>query len=637
MPHIIQLGPLLRRCAQMLSVLRRTLRLVYAGAPRWTIAWFALLLAQAFLPVASVYITRLLVNSIILAMNSRGSLEAIENALIMATLLGGVLIATELVRSLSDWIRSGQAEVIQDYIKNIIHTQAATVDYALYESSEYHDRLYRAANEGSGGVVAMIENIGGMLQSGITLLGMAAMLIPYGGWVPVMLIASTLPALYVAFHFNRRYHKWWAGSTPDRRWAMYYDGLQTGYPAAAELRLFNLGASFRSAYQSLRRDLRSERLALTRDRSMAGLGASFVSLLLSAVVIFISLGRVLQGLGSLGDLTLFYQAFASGQGLIRSVFSNLGQMYSNTLFLGNLFEFLDLKNQVTNPVNASAAPSQLVKGIQLHDVTFRYQPDRPPAVSNLDLDIPAGQVVAVVGPNGSGKSTLLKLLCRFYDPESGTIELDGIDIRKLPLDQLRHLISVLFQSPIWYAATAADNIRFGDLASSPSRAHVEQAARSAGAHEAIVRLPKGYDTLLVKLFAEGVELSGGEWQRVALARAYLRQAQIVILDEPTSFMDSWAEAEWFQHLRELVKGKTTIIITHRFTIAMRADIIHVMNKGQIVESGTHSELVARGGFYAQSWASQMQASRLDADDNSISVPLESTFLSSQPSQFSDPL
>jgi ATP-binding cassette subfamily B protein len=229
------------------------------------------------------------------------------------------------------------------------------------------------------------------------------------------------------------------------------------------------------------------------------------------------------------------------------------------------------------------------------------------ALKNFTLAIPAGKIVAIVGANGAGKSTLLKLLCRFYDPEAGRIEIDGVDIRQLSIKKLWQILTVLFQFPLCYHATAAQSIALGDLTGSSNSLDIEAAARNAGAHEIITRLPDGYDTLLGKRFANGTELSGGEWQRIAMARAYLRQSPIMLLDEPTSFMDSWVEADWFGSFRNLAKGRTAVIITHRFTIAMRADIIHVMDTGQIVESGSHQELLRRDGLYARSWKAQMQA------------------------------
>jgi ATP-binding cassette subfamily B protein len=357
----------------------------------------------------------------------------------------------------------------------------------------------------------------------------------------------------------------------------------------------------------IRQRLRSERLRLIRKQGLARLGASVVALAVSGAAMAWMVWRALQGLITLGDLALFYQAFNRGQSLMRTLLIDVGHIYSNSLFLANLFEFLGLESHVADPPNPTPAPAILRMGVRFRNVTFRYPGSERVALRDFNLAIPSGQTVAIVGANGAGKSTLVKLLCRFYDTEAGGIELDGINIRDLSIQQLRRMITVLFQSPVPYQATAAENIALGDLQAAPDTSDVEAAARSAGAHALIARLPHGYDTQLGKWFADGAELSGGEWQRVALARAFLRRAQIILLDEPTSFMDSWAEADWFERLRRLASGRTAVIITHRFTIAMRADIIHVMHEGQIVESGSHDKLLARDGLYAQSWHAQMQA------------------------------
>jgi ATP-binding cassette subfamily B protein len=322
------------------------------------------------------------------------------------------------------------------------------------------------------------------------------------------------------------------------------------------------------------------------------------------------LWRTFEGQLTLGDLALFYQAFTQGQGLLRSLLGNVGRIYENVLFLGNLFEFLDMQPQIVDPPHPKPAPTTLQEGIRFRQVTFSYPGSERKVLEDFNFDIPAGKVVAIVGANGAGKTTLVKLLCRLYDPQSGSIQLDGTDLCELRVKQVRRLITVLFQFPAPYFTSAAENIRLGDLAAAPDRGAIESAARSAGAHEFITRLPRGYDTPLGKWFAGGAELSGGEWQRLALARAFLRRAQIMILDEPTSFMDSWAEVDWFDRFRELAVGRTAIFITHRLLIAKRADIIHVMDKGRIVESGSHDELLAQGGRYAQSWVAQVQAGTL---------------------------
>jgi ATP-binding cassette subfamily B protein len=316
--------------------------------------------------------------------------------------------------------------------------------------------------------------------------------------------------------------------------------------------------------------------------------------------------QVLEGRATLGELALFYQAFNQGQGVLRSLLESAGQIYTNTLFLGNLFDFLKLKPAVVDPAKSIPAPYPLRQAIRFEDVTFYYPGTHKPVLQDFNLTIPAGQIVALVGANGAGKSTLLKLLCRFYDPQKGRITLDGIDIRELSIKDLRRMITVLFQLPVTYQTTAAENIAFGDLSSALAMSEIESAARRAGAHEIIARLPQGYSTHLGRWFSDGTDLSFGEWQRLALARAFLRRAQIMILDEPTSSLDSWAEVDWFDRFRSLAQGKTAIVITHRLTVARRADIIQVMDAGVIVESGSHDHLLAQGKLYAQSWFAQVR-------------------------------
>ncbi|MGH7767349.1 MAG: ABC transporter ATP-binding protein, partial [Candidatus Binatia bacterium] len=293
-------------------------------------------------------------------------------------------------------------------------------------------------------------------------------------------------------------------------------------------------------------------------------------------------------------------------GLLRSLLESAGQLYANTLFLGNLFDFLKLKPEVVDPLKPIPAPYPLSRAIRFENVTFAYPGAHKPVLTDFSLMIPAGQIIALVGANGAGKTTLLKLLCRFYDPQEGRITVDGIDIRELAIKELRRMITVLFQWPVPYETTAAENIALGDLAANPGMSEIEAAARYAGAHEVVAGLSKGYNTKLGKWFSDGTELSVGEWQRLALARAFFRRAQIMVLDEPTSALDSWAEVDWFDRFRLLAQGRTAIVITHRLTVARHADIIQVMDAGAIVEAGTHDQLLARGKLYAGSWFAQVQ-------------------------------
>ena len=596
----------IKRAISRFSYLPRTFKLIYEAAHGWTILWVLLLVGQGILPGVVVYLTRSLVNSFVEIIGAGISWNAIEPIIVPGTLMAIALILTEVFRGVISWVRTLQAELVQDYISGLIHQKSIAIDYAFYESSDYYDRLNRARSDASNRSLGLLENSGALLQGSITLITLAAILLPYGAWLPLILIASALPAFYALLNLNRRQHEWWLTTTTDRRWLTYYDLLLTQGPVAAEIRLFKLGSYFQTAYQNLRRRLRTEQMKLLREKGLIRFGATLVGLCISSIALMWMARQVLLGLLTVGDLALFYQIFNRGQSLMSSLLTSLGQIYSSGLFLNTLFEFLWIEPQIASP----SLPKSLNHPIQSHicfkDVTFQYHGSQSPVLEEFNLTIPAGKIVAIVGDNGAGKSTLIKLLCRFYDPDSGTIEVDGVDLRDLDIDEWRSLLTVLFQSPIPYYVSAAQNIALGDLTASKTPAQIQHAARAAGIHEAISHLPRGYDTNLGKLFPDGAELSGGEWQRLALARSFFRQAPFIILDEPTSAMDPWTEIDWLNRFRNLAKGRTALIITHHFTLAMRADVIHVMRKGQIVESGSHAELLARQGFYARSWSEQMQ-------------------------------
>ncbi len=613
--------PKLPAALARLSHMPQVLGLVWAASKGWTAAWAILLVVQGVLPAGIVFLSRLLIDGLVDAIGTGLSWESAQPVVVLAVMMAGILLMIELSSAAMEWVRTAQSEFVRDHVSALVHEQAVAVDLAFYESSEFHDRLERAHSDANDRSLALLESGGSVLQNGITLLAMAFLIVPYGAWLPPVLMLSTLPALYVVVRHSQRQHRWWESTTPDRRWTQYYDTMLTHSSAAPEVRLFGLGSHFMGAYQTIRRRLRDERLSLVRRQSLARLFAGFAVLLISGAAMAWMVWRALIGVVTLGDLVLFYQAFTRGQNLARSLLSSVGQVYSNSLFLGNLFEYLRLKPLVRDRARPIPVPSSLVKGISFNRVTFSYPGTERPAIEDFDLTLPAGRTVAIVGPNGAGKSTLVKLLCRFYDPGAGSIELDGIDIRELSTAALRSQMSVLFQFPVRYHATAAQNIAVGDIESNLGGAAVEEAARNAGVHETISRLPRGYETILGRWFAGGIELSGGEWQRVALARAFVRQAPIIVLDEPTSFMDSWAELDWLDRFRTLATGRTTLVITHRFTTAMRADEIHVMNNGQIVESGTHDELLARGGLYAQSWEAQTQAGAETLRSPSSSHPI----------------
>ena len=589
-----------------LPYLPQTLKLVWQAAGTWTLAWVFLLLLQGVLPLATVYLTKVVVDVLVQALRSGGNWQEVGPLVLWGGLLAGILLLTELLLNLSQWLRATQADMVQDHVSGLIQAKAVALDLAFYETPEYYDRLYRARVDAFSRPVLLLENLGALLQNGITLTAMAGVLLAYSWWLPLVLIFGTLPALAVVGRATLRQARWRQRNTVQERRSRYYDWLLTMQENAAELRLFDLGRHYRQAFQRLRQHLRMEKQALLLEQLWGEAAAgAFAFLAGGAAIAWVMWGAV-RGKASLGDVALFYQVFNQGQRLMQTLLGNAGEIYRNILFLENLFEFLQLQPLIVSPPQPLPLPPRLTQGVNFAGVTFGYPGSAQPALDNFNLEIPAGRITAVVGDNGAGKSTLIKLLCRFYDPEAGRIAVDGLDLRDVDMAAWRRRITVLFQEPVRYHATAAENVAQGDLAAAPTSEEIRQAAIASGAHTPIMKLPQGYETVLGRWFG-GVDLSVGEWQRLALARAFLRQADLIILDEPTSAMDSWAETDWLARFRRLAGGRTVLIISHRFTTAMQADIVHVMEAGRIIESGTHAELVQLGGRYGLSWMEQMRA------------------------------
>ena len=595
-----------RKGLAQLPHLWRALGLVWTAAPRLTLAWAVLTFVLGLLPVASVFLTRALVDSLVGALGAGAGWERARGPLLLAAAAAGVMLLAEVLQALSRWIQTAQSEVVRDHMSALLQAKAISVDLEYYESAQYFDQLHLIRHDVQQRPLALLRSVGGMLQHLLTLGSMLVVLARFGIGVPILLVVSTVPAVLALTRYMVREYAWRMRTLPEDRRAMYFDYILTGAESAAEVRLYGLGPHFQAIFRMLRTKLRRERLQLARDEGLTGLAAGMLGLAVTGAALAWMVWQALAGAFSLGSLAMFYQAFSQGQKLMGSLLENLSQIYLNSLFLGNFFGFQTIESRIATPPAPVALPAETAPEIRFRGVTFRYPGSDRRALDRFDLDVPAGRIAAIVGANGAGKSTLVKLICRLYDPEDGVVEIGGADVRSLDVEALRRSIAVLFQQHSRYALTLRENIALGDLTRAVEAAEVEAAARAAGADEPAGRLPRGYDTLLSKWFAGGAELSVGEWQRVALARAFYRDAPIVLLDEPTSAMDSWAEAEWLDRFRALVEGRTALIVTHRFTTAMRADVIHVMHAGALVESGTHAELLARGGPYATSWRAQMR-------------------------------
>ena len=596
----------LRKTLAHLPYLPMAAILVWRAARGWTCAWAILLALQGILPALIVFLSRPAVDNLIQLVRTRADWRHAGPALMPAIGIGAAFVAMEILRVAGKYVRTVQSELVRDHVSGLIHAKSVEVDLSFYDWPEFYDHLHRAKGEAYYRPQTLIENLGVLAQSSISLASIAFLMLPYGAWLGLPIAGGAFPAFCVLLYFTNRQHQWRRKNTMDERRAWYYESVLTTGEAAAEIRLLDLGPGLAALYQTIRKRMHGEQFRLAAHQGLAELAAGVLALSAAATVVVYMLWRTILGLASPGDLALSYQAFQQGLGLMRTLMNNIGNLYADLLFLGNLFEFLELQPMVTDGAHPQSAPSDL--SVAFEGVSFRYPGSARWALRDFNFALPAGKMVAIVGPNGSGKSTLVKLLARLYDPTEGIVAMGGVDLRQLSLGALRRQISTLFQQPLHYSATVAENLALGAADRTADIDVLRTAMREAGAEAVVERLPHELDTLLGRAFSdEGTELSQGEWQRIALARAILRDAPILILDEPTSAMDPWAEAEWLERFRKFASGKTVLIITHRFTTAMYADVIHVMERGKIVESGSHDELVRQGGAYADAWTKQRQA------------------------------
>jgi len=584
----------------------RALRFVWQSAKGWTIANGILTLIQGALPLLPLYLMKLMVDAVTAGVTAPDKGVALKHVLLLVGIMGAVTLFISLIRSIAGLVNEWQAYIVTEHINDVLLTKSIEVDLEYYKSARYYDTLHRAQREAPSRPIGIVNGLAQIGQNGISLLAIAGLLLSFHWIIAATLFAAALSGAAVRFRFTGKMYRWQREQTSMERQAGYLNSMLTDSSHAKEIRLFDLGPLFMHRFRDFRRKLRKGRLVITLRRPIADFTAqAFATLAIFGSFAYVAY-QAMSGKITLGDLVMYYQAFQRVQGSLQGILSSMAGLYEDNLFLSNLYEFIDLKRTVIEPVHASPVPQPMQRGIVMDHVSFQYPGGARKVLEDVSLTIRPGEVVALVGENGSGKTTLTKLLCRLYDPTGGTISIDGVDLRQFKTKALRHEIAIIFQDYAHYQMTARENIWFGNIALPPEHERVVASARRSGAHEVISALPHGYDTILGKWFEDGEELSIGEWQKVALARSFMRDAQILVLDEPTSSMDAKGEYEVFQSFRQLVSGRTAILISHRFSTVRMADRIFVLKHGSIIEGGTHEELVSAGGTYARLFEMQAQ-------------------------------
>ncbi len=588
----------------------RTLRLVWKSSPGGTITLAVLTVISALIPLQIAYVGKLIVDAVVHSARA----DAAARAALQAEVIRYVVLELILVVAMSAVERAlGLTRALVGArlgidINVLILEKALRLDLPHFEDAEFYDKLTRARREASSRPLALVQETFQLVRNGLTLAGYIALLVAFSGWAVLALLVAAVPAFVAEAKFSGAAFRLRNWRSPDARRLNYLEYVIANDGHVKEVQLFGLGPMLLGRYKTLSETFYDEDKKLAVKRAA---WAYVLSLLGTAAFYgcyaYIAVAAA-RGKLSLGNMALYVVAFRQGQQAFQSILTAVGGMYEDNLYMSNLFEYLAI------PTGQRVAHAPYVvkeeQGIRFAGVGFKYPKSDKWALRGIDLFIPKGQSLALVGENGAGKTTFIKLLTRLYEPTEGAIYLDGRDLRDWEAPDLRRRIGVIFQDFNQYQLSTRENVGVGSVEHLDVDVRVERAVEAGGARELVSGLPKGLDTQLGGWFKEGLELSGGQWQKIALSRAFMREeADILVLDEPTSALDAEAEHQVFERFRTLAKGRTAILISHRFPTVRMADKIVVVEDGHVLEQGTHDELVAKGARYAHLFQLQAQGYR----------------------------
>jgi ATP-binding cassette subfamily B protein len=605
------------------------IRLVWRTHRGYTTAMIALRLVRAFIPVATLWIGKLIIDAVIAMREARPDfsylwkLVAIEIA---------VVLAGEMLARVSSLIESLLGDLFSNYTSVRLMEHAAQLDLYHFEDPNFYDQLERARRQTTQRIVilAALISIG---QDGITLISLGGVLLAYSPWLLLLLAVAVLPSFLGETHYALLQYSLSFNWTPERRELDYLRYIGASDVTAKEVQMFGLAPWISERFRALSDKFYEENKRLSVRKALVSTGLSIISTAGYYGAYAIILRRAVLGSITIGSLTFLAGSFSRSRDLIQRLLLGATDIYQQSLYLKDLFDFFEMKPSISSPPGARQVPARIREGFAFEDVGFRYPDSDKWAVRHVNFRLRPGERIAFVGENGAGKTTLTKLLARLYDPTEGRILLDGVDIREYDLASLRRAIGVIFQDYVRYALRFDENIGVGEI--DRVRSYLDRARRdekgegeaagvagNGGVPDSIIsaaekslastllpRFAEGYRQMLGRRFEGGVDLSGGEWQKVALARAYMRDAQVLILDEPTASLDARAEYEVFVRFSQLVAGRMAVIISHRFSTVRMADRIIVLDEGQVVEDGSHDELIARGGLYRELFTLQAEGYR----------------------------
>ncbi len=594
-----------RELRKSLAVFRysgRALGLVWTTSHTLTIVLASLTLVAGLLPAAIAYLGKLIVDSVVLA--SRSGVEA--HRLMALGYVGLEAIAVMLLAGSQRGLIVSQSllrVLLGQRVNVLILEKALTLDLTHFEDSEFYDKLNQARNEASLRPLSLVTRTFGLIQNALSLVTYGGLLLKFSVWAVVVLVVAALPSFIAETRFAGEAFRLFRWRSPETRQQHYLETLIAREDYAMEVQLYQLGPTMLQRYHNIFNQLYGEDRDLTIRRGLWGylLGLLSTATFYGAyawIVVETIFGRI-----SLGDMTMYLMIFRQGQSTFSAALTSIGGMYEDNLYLSNLYEFLEQDiSKHTGKATRGVIPGD---GIRFENVSFTYPGNPKPALKGISLHLKPGEKLAIVGENGSGKTTLIKLLTRLYTPESGRILLDGLDLQEWDVDVVRRRIGVIFQNFVRYQFTVGENVGVGDVDYLEDEARWEVAAEKGMARPFIESMPEGFGTQLGRWFKGGQELSGGQWQKIALSRAFMRTgADILVLDEPTAAMDAEAEVRIFDHFRTITQNQMVVLISHRFSTVRMADTIVVMSGGELIEQGTHEELLQLGGRYARLFSIQ---------------------------------
>ncbi|MBG8552381.1 ABC transporter ATP-binding protein [Hymenobacter guriensis] len=582
------------------------LRLIWETSPGLTLANAALRLLRAALPVAMLYVAQLILDSVVQLSRLSAAERTLTPVLSLLALEFGLAILSDALGRGVALLDSLLGDLFANRSSVRLMEHAAKLDLDQFEDSTFYDKLERARRQTLSRTVLMAQVLS-QAQDLITMLFLAVGLAAFNPWLLLLLLVAVVPAFLGESHFNERSYSLVHGWTPERRELDYLRQTGASDETAKEVKIFGLSGFLIDRFRTLSDEFYRQNKSLVIRR--AGWGTFFAAVGAAgyyAAYLYI-VKEAVYGRVSIGQLTFLAGSFARMRGLLEGILSRFSTVAEGALYLQDFFDFFHLQPRIRRDDSRPVLPfpRPIRQGFTFDNVGFKYRNAEKWAVRNLSFTLQAGEKLALVGENGAGKTTLVKLLSRLYDPTEGRILLDGHDLRDYDPAELRQEIGVIFQDFVRFQLSAGQNLAVGRIEQKDNQPRIEQAAAQSLADSVVRKLPEGYNQIIGRRFAKGVDLSGGEWQKIALGRAYMRDAQLLILDEPTAALDARAEYEVFQRFKDLTQGKTAVLISHRFSTVRMADRILVIENGQFVEIGSHEELLARGGRYAELF--QLQA------------------------------